>query len=104
MARIRLPTKVHALVDARGLPARMALTAGQVHDSQVMPALLENLSAQSVLTADEVHNADWIRAMTEERDAATSIPITSNRTQRFRFSCSLHREQNRIERFFRHMK
>ena len=99
-----LTTKVHALVDARGLPIRMVLTAGQVHDSQAVPALLEGLTANSVLIADKGYDADWIRTMIEGRDAAPNIPVKSNRKQRFCFSRSLYRERNRIERFFCHMK
>jgi transposase len=99
-----LTTKVHALVDARGLPIRMVLTAGQVHDSQGVPALLEGLTAESTLVADKGYDADWIRTMIEERDAAPNIPVKSNRKRRFCFSRSLYRERNRVERFFCHMK
>lgn len=81
-----LTTKVHALVDARGLPIRMVLTAGEVHDSQAVPALLEGLTTNTVLLADKGYDADWIRAMIEERDAAPNIPVKSNRKQRFCFS------------------
>ena len=95
---------MHALVDARGLPIRMVLTAGQVHDSQAVPALLDELTANSVLIADKGYDADWIRAMIEERDAAPNIPVKSNRKRRFCFSRSLYRDRNRIERFFCHMK
>ena len=99
-----LTTKVHALVDARGLPIRMVLTAGQVHDSQAVPALLDGLTANSVLIADKGYDADWIRTMIEGRDVAPNIPVKSNRKQRSCFSRSLYRERNRIERFFCHMK
>ena len=99
-----LTTKVHALVDARGLPVRMVLTAGQVHDSQAAAELLAGLEADSVVLADKGYDADWIRAMIEARDAAPNIPAKRNRTQRFCFSRSLYRERNRIERFFCRMK
>ncbi len=99
-----LTTKVHALVDARGLPIRMMLTAGQVHDSQAVPALLDGLAADEVVVADKGYDADWIRAMIEERNAAPNIAAKSTRKQRFCFSKSLYRERNRIERFFCRMK
>ena len=95
-----LTTKVHALVDARGLPIRMVLTAGHVHDSQAVPALLGDLSPHSVVLADKGYDADWIRSMIEARGCAPNIPAKSNRTQRFCFSKTLYREHNRIERFF----
>ena len=99
-----LTTKVHALVDARGLPIRMVLTAGHVNDSQAVPALLADLSPHSVVLADKGYDADWIRSMIEARGCAPNIPARSNRTQRFCFSKTLYRERNRIERFFCKMK
>ena len=99
-----LTTKVHALVDARGLPIRMVLTAGQVHDSQAVPALLEGLTANSVVVADKGYDANWIRALIERCHGAPNIPVKSNRKRRFCFSRSLYRDRNRIERFFCHMK
>lgn len=65
-----LTTKVHAFVDARGLPIRMVLTAGQTHDSQAAAELLADLEGDSVVLADKGYDADWIRAMIEARDAA----------------------------------
>ncbi len=72
-----LTTKVHALVDARGLPIRMVLTAGQVHDSQAVPTLLEGLTPESVLIADKGYDADWIRTLIEGRATKSSPPTTS---------------------------
>ena len=99
-----LTTKVHALVDARGLPIRMVLTAGQTHDSQAAAELLEGLEADTVVLADKGYDADWIRTRIEASGAAPNIPVTTNRKQRFCFSRSLYRDRNRIERFFCRMK
>ena len=99
-----LTTKVHALVDARGRPLRMVLTAGQTHGSQAAAELLTGLDAHSVVLADKGYDADWIRAMIEAHDAAPNIPVKATRTQRFCFSRSLYRQRNRIERFFCRMK
>ena len=103
-SRGRLTTKVHALVDARGLPIRMVLTAGHVHDSQAVPALPADLSPHSVVLADKGDNVNWIRSMIEARGCAPNIPAKSNRTQRFCFRKTLYRERNQIERFFCKMK
>jgi transposase len=49
-----LTTKIHAVVDAQGLPMRLGVTAGQAHDGQIADTLLDHLgptSARSV--ADE---------------------------------------------------
>ena len=99
-----LTTKVHALVDARGLPIKLVLTAGQTHDSQAAAALLEALPENAVVLADKGYDADWIRAAIEARGAAPNIPAKSDRTQRFCFSRSFHRQRNLIERFFAKLK
>ncbi|GAN77166.1 hypothetical protein Asru_0245_01 [Acidisphaera rubrifaciens HS-AP3] len=57
---------VHALVDARGLPIRMVLPAGQAHDSQAAPAQLDGLPANTVIVASKGCDADWIRAIIKE--------------------------------------
>ena len=82
----------------------MVLTAGHVHESQAVPALLADLSPHSVVLADKGYDADWIRSMMEARGCAPNIPAKSNRTQRFCFSKTLYKERNRIERFFCNMK
>ena len=38
-----LTSKVHAVVDANGLPVRLGLTAGQAHDNRLCPVLLPGL-------------------------------------------------------------
>ena len=38
-----LTTKIHVVVDARGLPIRLGLTAGQTHDGQIADTLLNRL-------------------------------------------------------------
>lgn len=35
-----LTSKVHAVVDANGLPVRLGLTSGEAHDNQLCPVLL----------------------------------------------------------------
>ena len=47
-------TKIHAIVDALGLPIRFILTAGQVHDSTQSKALLAGIRNSNVL-ADKAY-------------------------------------------------
>ncbi len=42
-----LTTKIHALVDAKGLPLRFDLSPGQTHDSQAAATLLDDLQPDS---------------------------------------------------------
>jgi transposase len=57
-----LTSKIHAVVDANGLPVRLALTAGQAHDNRLAGSLLSSLKSGSMLLADRAYDADWIIA------------------------------------------
>jgi transposase len=95
-----LTTKIHAVTDARGLPIRFALTPGQVHDGQMAAELLGPLAEGCIVLADKAYDAEWIRDHIEQQGAAPNIPDKTNRKDRHCFSAVLHREPNRIERFF----
>lgn len=56
-----LTTKIHALVDADGLPIRLQLTAGQRHDGVVAEEMLDGLCDGGILLADKAYDADAIR-------------------------------------------
>ena len=91
-------------MDSRGLPLRLHLTAGQVHDSQAASVLLAALPRRTVVLADKGYDANWIRALIERQGAAPNIPAKSNRRERFCFSRTLYRSRNQIERFFSRIK
>jgi transposase len=40
-----LTSKIHALVDTKGLPVRLALTSGEAHDNQMAAKLLSKLKS-----------------------------------------------------------
>ena len=46
-----LTTKIHAMVDANGLPIRLKLTEGQAHDGRSAEDMLDTLSAGDILLA-----------------------------------------------------
>jgi pimeloyl-ACP methyl ester carboxylesterase len=45
-----LTTKIHAVVDAQGLPIRLGLTTGQAHDGQIADALLPGPAPLAIFT------------------------------------------------------
>ena len=103
MARSRggLTTKIHAVVDANGLPLRVASISGQRHDSQAARILLEDrLPPDSFVLGDKVYDADWIRATIEAQEAVAIIPDRSTANAPHPFSPVLYRPRNRAERFF----
>lgn len=67
-----LSSKIHAVVDANGLPVRLALTRGEAHDNRLAGKLLSRLKAGSMLLADRGYDADWRLAM--RRGAWANIP------------------------------
>jgi transposase len=76
-----LTSKIHAVVDANGLPVRLALTAGEAHDNRLAGGLLSRLKSGSMLLADRGYDADWIRALVTKRHAWANIPPRSNRKE-----------------------
>jgi putative transposase len=48
-------TKIHVTVDALGNPRRIIISAGQVHDLQIAPYLIENETMQAVV-ADKAYD------------------------------------------------
>ena len=76
-----LTTKIHTLVDAKGLPFRFLLTPGQSHDAMAAQILLQELWPDSFVLADR-----------------------SNRNESHAFGPLLYRLRNQIERFFNKIK
>lgn len=99
-----LTTKIHALVDADGLPVRLILTPGQAGDAPVAQALLADLRAGATLIADRAYDTDAIRALATERAAWANIPPRVIRKGSFAFSPRVYRQRNRVERFFNRIK
>jgi transposase len=99
-----LTTKIHAIVDAKGLPIRLALSPGQAHDASLIDELLKGLPQGAMLLGDKAYDADRIRAMQVERGGWANIPPKSNRISPIVFSPYLYRQRNLIERFFNKIK
>jgi Transposase DDE domain len=59
-------SKIHAVVDSNGLPVRLALSPGEVHDVR-LAGLLSRLKSGSMLLADRGYDADLIRELAKAR-------------------------------------
>jgi transposase len=99
-----LSSKIHAVVDAAGLPVQVGLTPGEAHDNRLCPELLARLRPQSMLLADRGYDADWIRALVKQQGAWANIPPKRNRKEPICFSPYLYRARNLVERFFNKIK
>ena len=64
-----LTTKIHALVDALGLPILLKLTEGQAHDGRSADDMLDSLGHGDVLLADRAYDSDAMRARLADRGA-----------------------------------
>ena len=103
-----LTTKIHALVDAQGLPIRLGLTAGQAHDAPAALGLLDRLAPLTIVLGDKpvlievegAYDTGAIRDLIEAQGAVPNIPAKSNRKWKPCLSTSLYRERNLVERFF----
>src|ERR1043166_1571381 len=99
-----LTTKIHALVDANGLPVRLALTAGEAHDNRLAGKLLSRLRSGTMLLADRGYAADCIRCLVHQHGAWANIPPRCNRREPICFSPYLYRARNLVEWFFNKIK
>jgi transposase len=99
-----LTTKIHALVDANGLPIRLKLTEGQAHDGRSAADMLDGIGAGQILLADRAYDSDGLRQSLKERGAWANVKPMPNRKTRPPFSQFLYRYRNLVERFFSKLK
>jgi len=99
-----LTTKIHALVDAEGLPIALKLTEGQAHDGRSADDMLDDLSRGQILLADRAYDADALRQSLKQRGAWANIKPMPNRRNVPAFSAFLYRQRNLVERFFNKLK
>lgn len=92
------------MVDERGLPVRLILTAGQVHDTRSVPALLSDLTAGAKVVGDRAYDSDAILALVARAHAAAHIPTPSYRKHQRSIDPAIYRQRNLIERFFNKLK
>ena len=99
-----LTTKIHALVDAMGLPIALKLTEGQAHDGRSAVDMLETLRAGDILLADRAYDSNALREWLTDRGARGNIRAMPNRLEPPAFSHWLYKQRNEVERFFNKLK
>ena len=99
-----LTTKIHALVDACGLPIHLKLTEGQAHDGRSAADMLDNLSDGQILLGDRAYDSDGLRNGLAERGAWANVKPMPNRKNVPPFSAYLYRQRNSVERYFNKIK
>jgi transposase len=99
-----LTTKIHALVDANGLPIAIKLTEGQAHDGHSATDMLDGVQAGQILLADRAYDSNALRNTMHVRGAWANIKPMSRRLAPPVFSPFLYRYRNLVERFFNKLK
>ena len=99
-----LTTKIHALVDANGLPILLKLTEGQAHDGRSAADMLGGLGPGQILLGDRAYDSDALRNSLAARGAWANIKPLSRRVNVPAFSAFLYRYRNLVERFFSKLK
>ncbi len=97
-------TKLHAIVEARGLPVEVVVTPGQVSDHDPAGALIEGRAGEALI-ADRGYDADRVIDLIERQGSKAVIPPRKHRCTKPRaFDAALYRQRHRIEFFFNRLK
>ena len=99
-----LTTKIHALVDANGLPVALKLSEGQAHDGKSAHDMLTRLGPGQILLADRAYDSDALRHDVASQGAWANIKPIPGRVRIPAFSAFLYRYRNLVERFFSKLK
>jgi transposase len=95
-----LTTKIHALVDANGLPVALKLA----HDGKSAQNMLTRLGPGQILLADRAYDSDALRQEVASQGAWANIKPMPGRVRIPAFSAFLYRYRNLVERFFSKLK
>ncbi len=97
-------TKLHAIVEARGLPVEVVVTPGQASDYGRAEALIEGRAGEAVI-ADRGYDADRVIDAIERQGSEAVIPPRRHRCTKPRaFDAALYRLRHRVEFFFNRLK
>ena len=99
-----LTTKIHALVDANGLPVALKLTEGQAHDGRSAADMLGSLGPGHILLADRAYDSNALRETLKQQGAWANVKPMARCVDRPSFSPFLYRYRNLVERFFSKLK
>ena len=99
-----LTTKIHALVDASGLPILLKSTEGQAHEGRSANDMLGSLGRGDILLGDRGYDSDALRLDLATRGARANVRLMPNRVNLPPFNKRLYRQRNLVERFFNKLK
>jgi len=99
-----LSTKINAMVDGRGLPVAITLSAGQASDKAAVEGLLAHHPAPGDVVADRGYDARAVLDLIAGRGGRGHIPTQRDRKVQRQVDPALYRQRNLVERFFSKLK
>ena len=99
-----MTTKIHALVDANGLPILLKITPGQAADGPSAADMFDTLAKGDVLLGDRAYDSDALRIKMQARGVFANLRLMPQRVNKPPFSSGLYKLRNAIERFFNKIK
>ena len=96
-------SKIHAKVDAFGMPLRLIITPGQFADIGQAENLVGEDGCDNLL-ADRGYDSDDFRHFLEKKQIVSVIPGRSNRIKVVEYDKHTYKERNAVERFFGRLK
>ena len=99
-----MTTKIHALVDANGLPILLKITPGQAADGPSAADMFDTLTKGDILLGDRAYDSDALRIKMQARGVFANLRLMPQRVNKPPFSSGLYKLRNAIERFFNKIK
>ena len=96
-------SKIHAKVEAFGLPLGFVVTAGQSSEIKEAEALVGEDFCEYLL-ADRGYDSDPFRQALNAKKIIPVIPGRKNRLEKVKYDEHIYKERNAMERFFGRLK
>ena len=96
-------TKIHALVDSKGRPLRLLLSAGNAHDSLFAIDLVEG-QMHRIILADKAYDTDAFRRWLRDHQLEACIPPKANRKKPANYHKGHYKYRHRVENCFQRLK
>ena len=98
-----LNSKIHLAVDAHGMPVRILVTSGTVHDSKQACDLIDGFAAEW-LFGDKGYDSNEIIDKAVSQNMKTVIPPRKNRKKQRGYDEDLYKLRHLVENAFLHLK
>jgi transposase len=96
-------SKIHAKVDALGMPLGFIIKPGQSSDIGQAEVLVGEEWFQSLL-ADKRYDSNTFREFLQNREIVSIVPGKKNRIESIVYDAHIYKERNAVERFFGRIK